>query len=114
MDHPRPPIVLPHDAGYGRHIYNQFVIRCAQRDGLMAHLKTKQIGTEIYYPVPMQVQECFADLGYQVGAFAASEQAAAETLALPIYLELTEEMLGTVVEAVGDFYRESRVSRSQL
>jgi dTDP-4-amino-4,6-dideoxygalactose transaminase len=94
---------LPEDAGYGRHIYNQFIVRTNRRSELMAFLKSRKIDTEIYYPVPMHLQECFIELGYGKGDFPASEKAAEETLAIPIYPELTEIQQRAVVETIAEF-----------
>ena len=96
-------VTLPVEpAGY-RHIFNQFVIRTAGRDGLKAYLDRKQIGNEIYYPVPFHLQPCFAYLGYRRGDFPVAERAANESLAIPIYSELTTEQQQTIVEAIAEF-----------
>ena len=87
------------------HVYNQYTIRAARRDDLRSHLKEAGIGTEIYYPLPMHLQNCFKDLGYQKGSFPVSERAAEEVLSLPIYAELSQEQLAYVVETITDFYR---------
>ncbi len=94
------PQVLP---GY-RHIFNQYVVRVQKRDALRVRLAERGIGTEIYYPMPLHLQTCFAYLGHQAGDFPQSERAAAETLALPIYPELDEEQLAHVVASVAEFY----------
>ncbi len=95
---------LPEEVPERRHIYNQFVIRVPRRDELRAYLKEHNVHTEVYYPVPLHLQECFAYLGHQDGAFPASEAAARETLALPIYPELSEEQACYTAGCIAKFF----------
>jgi dTDP-4-amino-4,6-dideoxygalactose transaminase len=97
-------VQTPRSPAGGRHIFNQYVVRVERRDALRAFLSELHIGTEIYYPVPLHLQECFAYLGAVRGDFPHSERAAAETLALPVYPELSEQQLAAVVEGVCAFY----------
>jgi dTDP-4-amino-4,6-dideoxygalactose transaminase len=99
----REQIALPEDSA--GHIYNQFVIRCARRDQLQNFLKTRGIGTEVYYPIPLHMQKCFADLGYKEGDFPRAEAAAREALALPIYPELSEQQQHHIVGEIKAFYQ---------
>jgi dTDP-4-amino-4,6-dideoxygalactose transaminase len=90
------------------HIYHQYVIRvpAADRDPLRTHLQARRIGNAIYYPLPLHLQECFADLGYRAGDFPVAEAAAKESVALLIYPELTQAQLAAVVAAIADFYQD--------
>ena len=94
-------VVLPTEKDGNYHIYNQFVIYSEHRDALMAHLKANDVGCEIYYPLALHEQECFRLLGYSKGAFPHAERAASMSLALPIYPDLTPEMIARVVEVIG-------------
>jgi dTDP-4-amino-4,6-dideoxygalactose transaminase len=98
-------VQTPFPAPVGRHIYNQYVLRVRDRNALRQHLSAAGVGTEIYYPVPLHLQKCFANLGHARGAFPESERAADETIALPIYPELDESQLQYVVDTVAGFYR---------
>lgn len=95
------PVAQP---GY-RHIYNQYVIRVRDRDLLRQHLTANGVGTEIYYPLPLHLQKCFAYLGHKAGDFPQSERAAEESLAVPIFPELTEAQIQYVVDTIAAFFR---------
>jgi len=101
----RPPHVVLPRVVTDRHIFNQYVIRASRRDQMRAALAAKGVATEIYYPVPLHLQECFSYLKHKAGAFPESESAANETLALPIYPELTEQQACYVVSCIQDFFR---------
>jgi dTDP-4-amino-4,6-dideoxygalactose transaminase len=88
-----------------RHIYNQYVLRVERREDLKKHLAAAKIGTEVYYPVPLHMQQCFAYLGYRPEDCPESARAAAETVAIPIYPELNEAQRRCVVDTVAAFYR---------
>jgi dTDP-4-amino-4,6-dideoxygalactose transaminase len=98
------PLITPQVRPEGRHIFHQYVIRVpGNRDSLMEHLKNRGVGTKVYYPIPLHRQECFLYLGHKEGDFPESEKAARETLALPIFPELTEAQQVYVVEAIKSF-----------
>jgi len=98
-------VETPHATLGYRHIYNQYVLRVRDRDRLRESLTAAGVGTEIYYPLPLHQQTCFAYLGHKAGDFPQSERAATETLALPIFPELTETQLQYVVDTISSFYR---------
>jgi dTDP-4-amino-4,6-dideoxygalactose transaminase len=99
------PIGIPQAAPYQtRHVYNQFVIRAPRRDQLKAYLAENGVSSEIYYPLSLHQQVCFADLGYRAGDFPESERAAGEVLALPVYGALTAEDVDYVCGQIAAFY----------
>ena len=87
------------------HIYHQYIVRTSQRDALRQHLTKREIGTEIYYPLGLHEQKCFQYLGYKPGDFPETERAARETLALPMYPEISREAQSYVVGAIAEFFR---------
>jgi dTDP-4-amino-4,6-dideoxygalactose transaminase len=86
-------------------VVNQYVIRAKKRDALQAYLRERSVGTEVYYPLPLHLQECFAHLGHNPGDFPESEKAAQESLALPVYPELSDSQAQYVVGSIKAFYR---------
>jgi dTDP-4-amino-4,6-dideoxygalactose transaminase len=85
-------------------IYNQYTLRVARRDALQTHLKEKQIGSAVYYPLSLHLQPCFEYLGYKRGAFPESERASQEVISIPVYPELKQSQLDEVIDAVRGFY----------
>ncbi len=105
---------LPIERSGYHHVYNQYVIRvpAETRDGLREHLSARQVGTEIYYPIPLHLQNCFAAMGHQPGDFPVAEASARETIALPMYPELTEEQQAHVVGSIREFVESLGADRS--
>ena len=101
--YPEHGIVLPHEVVGSRHVWHQYVIRTARRDALREFLSSRKIGSEIYYPVPLHLQDALKDLGYTEGGFPEAERACHEVLALPIFAELREDEQQTVVNAIAEF-----------
>jgi dTDP-4-amino-4,6-dideoxygalactose transaminase len=102
--YPSHGIVLPHEVAGSRHVWHQYVIRTNRRDALREFLTARRIGSEIYYPVPLHMQDALKGLGYAKGSFPEAERAAREVLALPIFPELREDEQQTVVAAVAEFF----------
>jgi dTDP-4-amino-4,6-dideoxygalactose transaminase len=98
------PLQLPQTSPHAHHVFHQYVIRAHRRDELREFLSARQIGSEIYYPIPLHLQPCFVYLGYREGDFPEAERAAKEVLALPMFPELTEDEQRWVVASVAEFY----------
>ena len=96
-------IILPPESDFGRHVYHLYIIRTNKRNQLSAFLREHGIGNEVYYPLPLHLQRCFSYLGYKTGDLPISEQAANDSLALPIYPELSDEKISIVVDRIKDF-----------
>jgi dTDP-4-amino-4,6-dideoxygalactose transaminase len=98
-------IVAPKVTDGGRHVWNQYTVRvtAGRRDALQKYLAERQIGSAIYYPVPLHLQKCFAPLGYREGSLPATERAAREVLSLPVYPEMTATEQETVIDAIFHF-----------
>jgi dTDP-4-amino-4,6-dideoxygalactose transaminase len=100
-------VVTPLTRPERRHIFNQYTIRCSHRDDLLKYLQAKGIGCEVYYPVPLHLQECFRELDYGEGDLPVTERLARDSLSIPIYPELTSEMQQLVVEKITAFYQSA-------
>jgi len=103
-----PGVVLPNPDPDGRHVWNQYTIRCERRDGLKEHLAKQGVGTAVYYPIPLHLQRCFAGLGYREGQFPHSERAAREVLSLPVFPELTEAEQEYVSRRIHEYFGAGR------
>jgi dTDP-4-amino-4,6-dideoxygalactose transaminase len=97
-------VTVPEVKPYLRHVYHQYVIRTKHRDELQEYLSNKGIGTAIYYPLPLHLQECYKDLGYREGDLPEAEKASKEVIALPMWPELTNEEVNYIVESIREFF----------
>jgi dTDP-4-amino-4,6-dideoxygalactose transaminase len=97
----KPPRVDPAN----EHTFHQYTIRAERRDELQAHLKSRDIGSKVYYPKPLHQQSCFNHLGYVAGRFPEAERASREVLSLPVYPELSDTACRQVIDAIAEFYR---------
>ena len=104
-------VALPVVGEGNRHVFHHYVIRVADRDALRMHLTKAGIGSDVYYPTPLHLQPCFADLGYRRGDVPRAEQAASESLALPLYPELTEAQLADCVHAIRSWHTPQHLTR---
>jgi dTDP-4-amino-4,6-dideoxygalactose transaminase len=100
------PVETPFEPEYNYHIYHQYTLAVPKRDELRKFLNEREIGTEIYYPLPLHQQECYATLGYKKGSLSAAEKRAAEVLSLPIFPELTDAEQDFVAASIREFYRD--------
>jgi dTDP-4-amino-4,6-dideoxygalactose transaminase len=100
-------ISLPYEPSWSRAVYHLYVIRTADREGMIEHLKTAGIGTGIHYPIPLHLQKAYAGLGYSQGDFPVAERVAGEILSLPMFPQLTAEQQGRVAEEVESFLSET-------
>ena len=97
-------LVLPQEKEWARHVYHLYVVRCRERDALQRHLAERGVGTLIHYPIPVHLQECYADLSLQArGSLPTTERCAKEILSLPMYPDLSDESIEHVAEAVTSF-----------
>ncbi len=86
-------------------IYNQYTLVCEDRDGLKKHLQSKEIGCAIYYPLPLHLQECFAELGYKAGDLPVAEKMSASVLSIPVYPEISDIQKQYVCDSIVEYYR---------
>jgi dTDP-4-amino-4,6-dideoxygalactose transaminase len=100
-EHVHPPFVAAHAT---RHVFNQYTVRVQERDALREHLAAGEVGTMVYYPIPLHLQPCFRDLGYETGDFPEAERAAREVLSLPLYPELAAAQQDQVIDGIARFY----------